>query len=227
MKRSPLTVLLLLSLSAPMASLSVPMAVSAQGLTVGARAGTLGLGAEAALGLSDKVTVRGGFGVFPLEYEGEFDGQDYTVGFPTSIWSAGVDLYLGGGPIRFMGGVMGRSGDLDVETSWTDGRTIGDETYEGSGSLEGTLEQSAVAPFAGIGFGKHTSGGFGFFLDMGVAFTGDPEVSLVPGGEIASAPGIQEEIEREEANIEEDAGGYLKYWPMISIGFKIPLSGGG
>lgn len=224
MNRFSLTVLLLLFFAAP--PLSAPPALAAQGLTVGARAGTLGLGAEVAMGLSDMITVRGGFGLFPLEYEGEFDEQGYTVFFPTSIWSAGVDLYLGGGPIRLMGGVMGRSGNLEVESSWTDERTIGDETYQGSGSLKGILEQAAVAPFAGIGFGKHTRGGFGFFLDMGLAFTGDPDVSLVPGGEIANQPGIQEEIEREEQNIEEDAGGYLKYWPIISIGFKIPLFGG-
>lgn len=217
MRRYPWIALLILSLAAP-------TTLSGQGLAIGARAGTLGLGGEVALGLSDMIALRGGFGVFPYEYDGTFDDQDYTVSFPTSIWSAGVDLYLGGGPIRLMGGVMGRSGDLEVESSWTDSREIGDQTYTQSGTLNGALEQSSVAPFAGIGFGKHNAGGFGFFLDLAVAFTGEPDVKLTVGGPVASVPGVQEEVQKEADKIKDDAGSYINYWPILSIGFKLPIS---
>lgn len=203
-----------------------PPVLSAQGLAIGARAGSMGLGGEVALGLSDSFVLRGGFGVFPYDYDGEFDGEEYTVTFPTSIWSAGVDYYPGGGSIRFMGGIMGRSGDLEAETGWTDGREIGDEFFEGSGSLTGTLDQGSVAPFVGLGFGKHTAGGFGFFMDIGVAFTGEPDVKLVPGGTVASLPGIDQALREEEARLQDDSGSYLEYWPMLSLGFKLPISGG-
>jgi hypothetical protein len=205
--------------------LAAPSALSAQGLAVGARAGTLGLGGEVAYGLNDMIVLRGGFGVFPYEYDATLDDQDYTVTFPTSIWSAGVDLYLGGGPIRIMGGMMGRSGDLEVKASWTGSREIGDVTYNVPGSLKGTLEQSSVAPFVGIGFGKHTAGGLGFFLDLAVAFTGEPDVKLTPGGAVASEPDILTEVQKEADKIKDDAGSYINYWPILSIGFKIPLSG--
>jgi len=206
--------------------LASPAALSAQGLAVGARAGSMGLGGEVALGLSDTFVLRGGLGVFPYEYDGEFDEEEYTVTFPTSIWSAGIDFYPGGGSIRFMGGIMGRSGDLEAETRWTDGREIGDQTFSGSGSLKGTLDQGSVAPFIGLGFGKHTAGRFGFFMDIGVAFTGEPDVKLKPGGEVASLPGIDQALREEEAKIQDDSGNYLKYWPMLSLGFKLPISGG-
>lgn len=216
MKKAPWIALLLLFLAAP------PV-ISAQGFAIGARAGTLGLGGEVALGLSDVIAVRGGFGVFPYEYEGTFDEEEYTVKFPTSIWTAGIDIYLGGGGVRLMGGVMGRSGDIEVEAEFSGSREIGGNTYTSSGTLTGTLAQSAIAPFAGIGFGKHTSGGFGFFLDLGAAFTGDPDVDVTVTGPVAALPGIQQDLDQEAANIQEDAGSFLKIWPMVSIGFKLPL----
>ena len=216
MKKAPWIALLLLFLAAP------PV-ISAQGLAVGARAGTLGLGGEVALGLSDVIAVRGGFGVFPYEYDGEFDGESYTVTFPTSIWTAGIDLYPGGGGFRIMGGVMGRTGDIEVESTFSGSREIGGHTYNSSGTLTGALVQSAIAPFAGIGFGKHTSGGFGFFMDLGAAFTGDPDVNLTVTGPVAALPGIQQDLDSEADKIQEDAGSFLKIWPMVSIGFKLPL----
>jgi hypothetical protein len=219
MKKTPWITLLAFFLTAP-------ALLSAQGLAVGARVGTLGLGGEVALGLSDVIVFRGGYGVFPVEYEGDFEGETYTVTFPNSIWSVGVDLYLGGGPIRIMGGIMGRSGDLEVDAEWTGSREIGGTTYEVPGGLNGVLKQKATAPFAGIGFGKHTSGGFGFFLDLAVAFTGEPDVELTPTGAIASEPGIQEAIDREVERVKEDAGSLQEYWPVVSLGFKLPLGVG-
>lgn len=206
--------------------LAAPQSLRGQDLAVGARAGTLGLGGEVALGLSDALAVRGGFGIFPLDYTDEFEGYEYTVTFPTSIWSVGLDLYIGGGPVRLMGGVMGRSGDLEVESDISGTRVIGDQEYQGSGTLKGALVQNAVAPFAGIGFGKHTAGSFGFFVDLAVAFTGEPDVNLSVTGPIAAEPGIQQAVENEADAIKDDAGSYIEYWPVLSIGFKLPLSGG-
>ena len=219
MKKAPWIAILLLFLAAP------PV-LSAQGLAIGGRAGTLGFGGEVALGLSDVITLRGGFGVFPYEYDGEFDGEEFSVTFPSSLWSAGIDLYLGGGPIRLMGGVMGRTGDLEVESTFTGSRDIGGTTYSSSGTLSGVLEQKSIAPFAGIGFGKHTAGGFGFFLDLGAAFTGDPEVNMTVSGPVASLPGIQASVQQEADDIQEDLGTWLKIWPIVSIGIKIPLASG-
>jgi len=203
----------------------LPGPVQGQGLALGARAGSLGLGGEAAYGLSETLTVRGGFGVFPFEYDGEFEEEEYTVSLPTSIWSVGLDLYPGGGPIRLMGGFIGRSGDIEVESTFSGEREIGDTEYTSSGTLLGTLDQGSVAPFLGLGFGRHTGGGFGFFLDLGVAFTGEPDVTITPSGPIASEPGIQEALREEENTIQDEAGAYLEYWPILSLGIKVPLGG--
>ena len=47
--------------------LVVPAAVSAQGFGLAARAGTLGVGPEAALGLTDAFVIRAGIGLMPFE----------------------------------------------------------------------------------------------------------------------------------------------------------------
>jgi len=231
MKKLPWIVLTLILLAAP------PF-VSAQGLAIGARAGTLGLGGEVAFGLSNVFVLRGGFGVFPFEFEGTFDdmvvsdpggavtGQEYTISFPTSMWSAGIDIYLGGGPIRLMGGIMGRADNLEITSEVTEPVEIGNTEYDVPGSLIGTLEQRGIAPYAGIGFGKHTAGGFGFFLDIGAALAGEADVRFDVTGPLGSVSGIQEDLRILENDVEEDAGGYLKVWPIVSIGIKIPLSMG-
>jgi hypothetical protein len=218
MRKTPWIALLLLFLAAP------PV-VSAQAFAVGARAGTLGLGGEVALGLSDVIVLRGGLGAFPFDYEGEFDGEDYTVTFPSSIWTAGADLYLGGGGIRLMGGIMGKSDNIEMVSILTGTTEIGGTIYDASGTVTGVLEQADIAPFVGLGFGKHTSGGFGFFLDLGVAFSGEPEINMSATGEIASIPGIEDDLQQEADQIEEDLGSFVQYWPIVSLGFKIPLGG--
>jgi hypothetical protein len=217
MKRAPWIALTLVFLSAP-------TVLTGQGLALGARAGTLGLGGEVAFGLSDVFVLRGGYGFFPWEYDDTFDGQDYTVAFPPSMWSAGIDIYLGGGPIRIMGGVMGRAGDVEMTSEWTDSQEIGGVVYDVPGAIAGVLKQDAVAPFAGIGFGKHTAGGFGFFLDVGAAFSGTGEIEMSVSGPVALVPGIEESLQAEADQVEEDIGGLLKVWPIVSMGIKLPLS---
>jgi hypothetical protein len=197
--------------------------LSAQVIAVGGRAGTLGLGGEVAVGLSDSFVLRGGFGVFPYEYDETFEGEEYTVSFPSYIWTAGIDFYLGGGPIRIMGGVLGRNGDPEIRADFTESRQIGDTEYSVPGTLTGTLDQDVLAPFAGIGFGKHTAGGFGFFLDVGAALSGKGEVRLSASGPIASVPGIEESLRQEEEKLEDEMGGLLRVWRIVSIGVKLPV----
>lgn len=203
--------------------LSAPAPLRGQGLALAARAGTFGLGGEVAFGLSDVFVLRGGYGFFPFDYEDSYGGEDYTVEFPPSIWSAGIDIYLGGGPIRLMGGVMGRTGDVEMSSEWTGSREIGGIVYDVPGAISGVLEQSAIAPFAGIGFGKHTAGGFGFFLDVGAAYSGQADIEMSVSGDVALVPGIEEAVQAEADMVEEEIGGLLKFWPVVSLGIKVPL----
>ncbi len=212
------TLLLLLS-----ALLLVPAGLAAQGIAIGARVGTLGAGGELALGISESLVLRGGVGVVPLDYTGTFDQIDYTVTFPSTMATVGIDLYPGGGSFRIMGGLLWRSDDVEMEAPLTGSVDIGGTTYTETGTLKGVLVQKSVAPYAGIGFGKHTAGGIGLFLDLGVAVLGEPDVQLTASGAVANVPGIQQDLNDEAQQIEDDVGAYLKFWPIINLGIRIPL----
>jgi hypothetical protein len=217
-KRLPVPVLVSLLL--------LPSALAAQGFAVGGRAGTLGFGAEAALGLSDNLALRGGIGSFFFEFKGEADDIEYTVSPPSLLGTVGIDFYPTGGSFRLMGGLLIRDGDFNIDSedvAAAGGVEIGDTEYTESGTLHGALSNSSAAPFVGLGFGNHAHGGFGFFIDFGLAFVGETDVTLEARGPLAQAEGIQQELDREARNVEDEAGDYLKYWPILNLGFKIPI----
>ncbi|MCJ7630173.1 MAG: hypothetical protein MUO50_17505, partial [Longimicrobiales bacterium] len=125
-----------------------------------------------------------------------------------------------------MAGIMFRSGDFELDSgdlAEAGSLEIGDNEYNEAGTLHGSLATKSTAPFVGLGFGNHTQGGFGFFLDLGVAFVGDPDVSMKASGPIASVPGFQQDLDKEIQNIEDEGTPYLKYWPIVSLGVKIPI----
>ena len=206
-----------------LAILLAPGSAQGQGFAIGARIGTAGIGPEVALGLSDAVVIRGGIGMVPFEYTDEIEGKDYTLSLPSSFSTVGLDFYPGGGPVRIMGGALFRTGNVKVETSIQPGDDIGGTPAVSAGTLSGELEQSSVAPFAGIGFGKHTEGSFGLFLDLAVAMAGEADVTLSASGPLASDPNIQQQLEDERQRIKDEAGDALKFWPVVSLGVKIPL----
>ena len=211
------------------ALLAVPSLAEAQ-FGLAARVGTLGLGAEAALGVGERLVLRGGVGFMPIEWDvsDELDqGVDVEakLKLPSSMYNIGGDLYLGSS-FRIGGGVLFRTDDPEIIGTLEGSATIeiGDVIYTATevSEIRGFLVAGKQAPYALIGFGKHTSSGIGLFVDLGVAFMGDSEVNLTATGDptIVNDPAFQAELRQEETNIEEDIGAYTKYWPILNIGLR-------
>lgn len=199
-----------------------PAPSSAQGIGIAAKIGTTGVGADAALGLTPRLVLRGGLGFVPVEYEGNYDGNDYTVELPPLFGTAGVDFYLLG-PFRVMGGVLYRSDDVRMVADAAGSIEIGNETYTETGLLIGEWRSRQVAPYAGVGVGKHVGSGMGLFLDLAVAFIGEPDIDLRAEGNLASVPGIQADLATEATQIEDDFGRYVSYWPIVQFGVRFGL----
>jgi hypothetical protein len=73
-----------------------------------------------------------------------------------------------------------------------------------------------------IGFGKHTASGIGLSLDVGLAFLGDPDVTLdAQGGAFSDQAQLQEALDQEARNYEDDMRTYLRYWPILNLGLRI------
>jgi len=215
------------------ALIAIPVALSAQALGVGVRVGTLGFGAEAALGLGEMVAVRGGVGLFPIETDATkfWDvGADVNakLKLPNTWYNIGLDVYLGGA-FRIGGGMLYRPDDPTITATLPPGGMvdIGDQTYTGAqiSGVVGSLDAKSSAPYALIGFGKHTSTGTGLFLDLGLAFLGDSHVSLeATGGTLKDDPIFQQQLAIEEQNLENDLPNWAKkYWPIASLGLRIGI----
>jgi len=205
---------------------AVPTAVAAQSVGVGGRIGTLGLGGEAALSLTDRLVIRGGLGLTPSKLEPSATFDDLEVDLILPNWyNVGLDLYLNGA-IRLGGGVLFKADDPTLVGEFTSPQDIGGTTYtpEQIGKLEGVIDSSDRVPYVLLGFGKHTAPGIGLFLDLGVAFLGDPQVRLdASGGTISDDPSTQDALDREADNFEADMRTYLEFWPIVSAGLRIGL----
>jgi len=210
----------------------MPASVSAQ-FAIAPKIGSTGAGADVAISLGESLVVRGGFGVVPIDIN--FDAGDINFDFTApNFMTVGVDFYPSGS-FRLMAGALIRQGDFELAGTTSGSFTIGDVTYTQGGTVSGAVTNSSTSPFVGIGFGKHTNPGLGFFLDLGVAFTGDPSVTLDASQNLKDIPGFTAELRKEEAKIQADLrgegdGSYvdapkLNLWPFLQIGLKIGLGG--
>jgi hypothetical protein len=204
------------------ATSTAPVSGDAQGLAFAGRAGTLGLGGEAAIALTEPVVLRGGIGFTPFEPTMTFGGLDVALDLPT-VYNVGIDFYLNGA-FRIGGGMLFRAGDPEVRGEFTESQEIGGTTFtpQEIGTLHGVLDAKDRATYVLIGFGRHTAAGIGLFLDLGVAFVGDPSVRLsASGGTLSDDPATISALEQEAMEFEEDMQGYLKLWPILSIGIRL------
>lgn len=198
--------------------------VQAQGIAVGARAGTLGLGGEAAVGIGQRLAIRGGVGVIPVTPKGTFSDVDYEVELPSPLMTLGADLYLLPS-LRIFGGMLFGAEETNITGDFTGTVNIGGTEYSKSqlGDLTGTVKSATAAPFVGIGFGRHVARGFGLTLDLGVAFMGEADLELEATGPISTNATFQNELEEERREVEQDLRDYTKLFPVLSLGFRFGL----
>lgn len=207
------------------ACLAVPMQAMAQGIGFGARAGTMGAGGEAAIGLTERLVIRGGVGFIPLEPSATFDDIDVTLELPRTWYNAGIDLYLNGA-MRLGGGMLFKPDDPEILGTFNQPQDVGGTTFTPAeiGTLTGVIDSSDSVPYVLLGFGRHTAPGFGLFIDLGVAFLGDPDVRLdSEGGTLSDDPTMQDALTREAQDFEDDMRAYLRFWPILNLGLRIGL----
>jgi hypothetical protein len=184
----------------------------------------MGLGADVAVALTPRLGLRGGANVVPYTPEFTADDVDYEFNFPSPQFTAMLDLFLVGG-LRLSGGVRVAAEDLSATGQLSQDVEIGDDTYTPSevGILNGAIVTQEVAPYFGVGFGNVALNRIGFFMDLGLAFHGSPEVTLTASeGSLAADPTFQSDLTREAQSFEDDIDWYT-FYPVLSLGISFGL----
>ncbi len=201
-----------------------PVALESQSIAVAPHVGTLGLGADVGVALSEVLGVRGGINVQPYSPEPDFSDVAFTLDLPSPSVTALLDIHPGGGAFRLSAGFVYFGTDLTLDATLDEPVEIGDSTYDPSelGTLTGSLVTNALAPYVGIGVGNASAETTGFFLDVGVAFHGTPDVELSASGPVASDPQFRAELDKETAEIRDDVRSF-KVYPVVSLGLRFAV----
>jgi hypothetical protein len=124
------------------------------------------------------------------------------------------------GNFRLTAGIMNNGNELKSQAKPTTGiYEIGGTIYTAAqvGTLRGTVDFKAMAPYLGPGWGKSPKSGFGASLDLGALFQGSPSVNFTADDLIAGDPTFQANLAQEETNAQNEIDGFTLY-PVISLG---------
>ena len=208
---------------------------------VGAKISLLGIGGEAALALSKRINVRGGFNGFGYSHSFDKDGINYAARLAFRSGEAHLDVFPFAGGFHVSPGLLFYNGNhIDAGAGVPPNQTftLGGATYRSSATdpVSGTakLEFNKVAPTFLIGFGNlipRNRRRFSFTTEFGIAYTGSPRASLNLKGtacgvpvaicvNAATDPIVQSNVQSEVVKVNHDVSG-VKVWPLASFGFGV------
>jgi hypothetical protein len=192
-------------------------------VTFSVDASTLGLGVSAGWRFQDHLGLHAGVNYFGLSKDGnEIEGVSYNTDLRLFSAPVALDIYpWASNPFRISVGVLWNGNQLEgvVPQDPVAGRTfieIGGASYDSAaiGNLNMKVEQEAVTPFVSIGTSFYFDKAKHWSLsgELGVAYTGSPEVALNnTGGPINPA-----DLAAEQQQIEDKMDDY-KFYPILKI----------
>lgn len=208
-------------------------ALALQGnISVGGRVGTLGMGAEITVAVSERVAIRGGAGFLGFEVDvtersNLASNRTAELSLPSALLDIGAEF--SSGILKAGAGLLIRSGDPAYEITYGSGASIdiGGSYYTEPdvSTLTTTLVSGSIAPYALLGFAPDLSPGLTLVVDLGAALPLDAgfEMSATGDPAVLSSSGFRADLEAERREAEDDAGGWLNYWPIVSVGLRYQL----
>jgi hypothetical protein len=190
------------------------------GFAIAGKAGTLGLGGEASVNLFQDINFRAGFCTFPFDYDSTVNGIDYKFKIDLQTIPLMIDWYPFHDSFHLTGGIILNNTDVDLRARSSGSVEVGGTTYtaDQAGTLYGNVGFNRVAPYVGLGWGNpfgHDSR-LGLLCDLGVAFSGTPDVSLRANGTYADNPTFQSSLAQEQRDIQSKVDKY-KFYPVLSV----------
>lgn len=204
---------------------------------LGVRLSTLGAGAEAAVSLTNRLNLRGGFNIFQYGRGFSHDGIIYKGQVDLRSGEAHLDWYPLGYAFHLSPGLLIYNGNGATATASVPGGstfTLGGVTYTSDPSNpitgSGKVDFMKAAPTAMVGFGNLVppTRHFTFDVEFGAVFQGSARTKLnlaggaCPSGfncvNAATDPTVQANIRAEQTKINNKLSPY-QYYPVIAFGF--------
>ena len=206
---------------------AIPLAGSVHAADFGVyvTAGTVGFGGGVAAVFNPHLGARVGYTTYEYTVE-DLEESDLTLDGEAKLGGAQalLDWYPFGGGFRLsFGGVQNPKLSARARPV-ANTFTFDDEVYSASDVAEarGAAKYDSISPYAGIGFGRALSrdGRFAFAADLGVAFTGAPQVELSVACRSANptlCAELNADVAAEQLELQSDAD-ELEYLPVLSMG---------
>ena len=203
----------------------------------GVRLSTLGAGAQAAVSLTNRLNLRGGFNLFQYGRGFTHDGIIYKGQLNFRSGEAHLDWYPLGYSFHLSPGLLIYNGNGATATANVPGGstfTLGGVTYtsDPTNPIAGTgkLDFRKVAPTATLGFGNLVppTSHFTFDVEIGAVFQGSARTKLNLTGNAcfaglscanaATDPTIQANVRSEQTKINNKLSPF-QYYPVLAFGF--------
>ncbi len=212
-----------------------PASATAQTVWLGGRAGTLGLGFDVSIAANDWFVIRGGTGGYDTRIDVTSvsrlaENRTAWLQLPRTMYTIGADIEVGN--FRIGGGMLYKDQDPHYAVALGDGATIdiggGGYRQPDVTRLSTTVRSNPWAPYALLGLGQHNGGGLGFFLDAGVAFLEDPELTMSAEGDpsVLRSRSFDADLRAEQGSVRDDLGDLIKFWPILNFGIRYGIGGG-
>jgi hypothetical protein len=212
MKMRGLCLALLLAMAAARAT-----AVGEVGATV--KVGTLGLGAEASVGIAPRLNVRAGYNTLSYERDFTMDDADVTGELDWQTIPILLDWHAFGGGFRISAGGVINNNEVLISADPTEPFELQDAAYW-IDSLDGKITFDSTSWYLGVGYGNAVDrdGRWHVSCDFGVMYHGEPKVEATA---VAQDPLIQalldQDLQKEVADFQDDIKAFVWY-PVVSVG---------
>lgn len=187
--------------------------------------GSTGFGLHLTTPLAAQLNARVGLNYANYSSDGNTPDVQYDFKLKLATVDALLDYHPFGSAFRVSGGIIHNGNRIDVNArpNANGSYTINGRSYSAAsvGQMKGDIEFRKVAPYLGIGWGNAVqTAGWGFGMDLGVAFQGAPKTRLVSTGCAALAAVctmIANDVAAENAKLAEEVKD-LKLYPVLRVG---------
>ena len=195
------------------------------GFRIAPRISTLGGGLEVAKGLTPWLGLRGGVNYFTYTYDSQESGNDYELELELKSFGLFVDLHPFKQAFRITGVFLINGNEINGNAKLAAGEKFdldGTEYSLAGNRASMALTYDSFAPYAG--FGWDTTFGdddrWGFTFDIGVVFSGSPDLAInasVDSNNQAIINEFESKKKKEVDEVKEDLNDF-ELWPVISAG---------